>query len=65
MVATVEYKPNQLVYAYHGPLIYEAKILKIKKKNESFIINHDLQQETIESNEPRFDKAKWKNQNYY
>lgn len=65
MVATVEYKPNQLVYAYHGPLIYEAKILKIKKKNESFIINHDLQQETIESNEPRFDKAKWKNQNCY
>lgn len=61
----VDYKPNQLVYAYHGPLIYEAKILKVKKKGDSFIINHDLHEETIESNEPRFDIAKWKNQDCY
>ncbi|RCK55003.1 Chromatin modification-related protein EAF3 [Candida viswanathii] len=61
----VDFKANQLVYAYHGPLIYEAKILKLKKKGDSFIINHDQQKETLEANEPRFDRAKWQNQDCY
>ncbi|KAI5965178.1 EAF3 [Candida pseudojiufengensis] len=57
---TTEFKPNQLVYAYHGPLIYEAKILKIKKSTNDFIINNDLQHETLEQN-PKFKSARWGN----
>ncbi|KAL6450671.1 EAF3 Chromatin modification-related protein EAF3 [Candida maltosa Xu316] len=45
--------------------MYEARILKRKKTHESFILNHDQQKETIEENEPKFDKSKWKNQTSY
>ncbi|CAI5758028.1 unnamed protein product [Candida verbasci] len=56
----VEFKPNQIVYAYHGPLIYEAKILKIKYALDDFIINNENQKESIKSNEPKFEITKWR-----
>ncbi|KAI5952461.1 EAF3 [Candida jiufengensis] len=55
---STDLKPNQLVYAYHGPLIYEAKIVKIKKSTDSFIINNDLQHETLEQN-PKYKPGNW------
>jgi len=53
-------KPNQLVYAYHGPLIYEAKILKMKNAKDSFILNADQQPESLELNH-KFNPQKWDN----
>ncbi|EDK44430.1 conserved hypothetical protein [Lodderomyces elongisporus NRRL YB-4239] len=55
----VSYSPNQIVYAYHGPLIYEAKIIKTKQATESFVLNNDNQQETFEQQGAKFDAAKW------
>ncbi|KAI5970617.1 EAF3 [Candida margitis] len=60
----VDLKPNQLVYAYHGPLIYEAKIIKMKNAKDSFILNGDLQQETLEQNH-KFSAKKWDNVTCY
>ena len=76
----VEYKPNQTVYAYHGPLIYEAKILKLKNGKDSFIINQDFQHEPLEEKPnssgnhhhhhhsqhiAKFDPKKWQDQTCY
>lgn len=76
----VEYKPNQIVYAYHGPLIYEAKILKLKNGKDSFIINQDFQHEPLEEKSnstphhhnhhqsqhiAKFDPKKWQDQTCY
>ncbi|KAG5419385.1 EAF3 [Candida metapsilosis] len=60
----VDLKPNQLVYAYHGPLIYEAKILKMKNAKDSFILNSDLHQESLEQNR-KFNAKKWENVTCY
>ncbi|KAI5949528.1 EAF3 [Candida theae] len=57
-------KPNQMVYAYHGPLIYEAKILKMKNAKDSFILNADLQQEPLSQNH-KFNAQKWENVTCY
>lgn len=53
-----------MVYAYHGPLIYEAKILKMKNAKDSFILNSDLQQESLELNH-KFNAKKWDNVTCY
>ncbi|KAI3406104.2 APE3 [Candida oxycetoniae] len=54
-----------MVYAYHGPLIYEAKIIKVKKADESYILNSDLQKETFEQNSGKFDVLKWEGLDAY
>ncbi|CAK9439316.1 uncharacterized protein LODBEIA_P34970 [Lodderomyces beijingensis] len=60
-----EFAPNQLVYAYHGPLIYEAKIIKSKTASDTHILNSELQQESFEQNAAKFDRAKWENSDCY
>lgn len=46
----MKFKHNTFVYAYHGDLIYEAKILKTHKANEEFVINSEGKRETLEDN---------------
>ncbi|CCE82427.1 Piso0_002153 [Millerozyma farinosa CBS 7064] len=41
-------RPNDRVLAYHGPLIYEAKVLKIHEDNKSFVEDHEGKHESIE-----------------
>ncbi|RLV89449.1 Chromatin modification-related protein EAF3 [Spathaspora sp. JA1] len=53
-----DFKPNQSVYAYHGPLIYEAKIIKVRQALDTHIINQDNQPETY-ANNPKFNVSKW------
>lgn len=45
--ATV-FKPNARVLAYHGPLIYEAKVIKIHEKNKTFIEDGEGKHQPIE-----------------
>lgn len=33
----MSFRPNSKVLAYHGPLIYEAKVLRMHEKNKSFV----------------------------
>lgn len=42
------FKPNGIVYSYHGPLIYEAKILKIHEKNKPYVLNGEDKEEPVE-----------------
>lgn len=42
------FKPNARVLAYHGPLIYEAKVIKIHEKNKTFIEDAEGKHEPIE-----------------
>ncbi|EGW32916.1 uncharacterized protein SPAPADRAFT_54898 [Spathaspora passalidarum NRRL Y-27907] len=59
-----DFKPNQSVYAYHGPLIYEAKIIKVRRALDTHIINQDNQIETYAIN-PKFNVSKWEKQTAY
>ncbi|KAK6457343.1 MRG-domain-containing protein [Scheffersomyces xylosifermentans] len=45
-----DFKPNTAVYAYHGPLIYEAKILKVHRANDSHVLAPEGKKETLEEN---------------
>lgn len=47
---SVEFRPNAVVYAYHGPLIYEAKILKTRRANDSHVLNSEGKKESMEEN---------------
>lgn len=58
------FTPNQIVYAYHGPLIYEAKILKIRRAQDSYILTPENIQETYSQN-PKFNIDKWEGQSVY
>lgn len=42
------YKPNTKVLAYHGPLIYEAKVLRTHEASKSFIVDEEGKHEPLE-----------------
>ncbi|KAK6461147.1 MRG-domain-containing protein [Scheffersomyces coipomensis] len=44
------FKPNSTVYAYHGPLIYESKVLKVYDFKQDKIINHEFKREQFKEN---------------
>lgn len=46
--AAKEFKPNARVLAYHGPLIYEAKVIKVHEKNKTFIEDIEGNHEPVE-----------------
>lgn len=43
-----KFKPGSTVYAFHGPLMYEAKVLKVHEKNKSYIEIAEGKQESLE-----------------
>ncbi|ODV81158.1 MRG-domain-containing protein [Suhomyces tanzawaensis NRRL Y-17324] len=49
----VFFEVNSTVLAFHGPLIYEAKVLKTHKANEDWIINAEGKHESFGDN-PKF-----------
>lgn len=40
---------NQQVLAYHGPLLYEAKVMKVHEKNKTFVEGKEGEHEPVES----------------
>lgn len=42
------FRPNTKVLAYHGPLIYEAKVIKIHEKDKSYVETHETKRESAE-----------------
>lgn len=55
--------PNTSVFAYHGPLIYEAKVLKVHRAGKSFI-DGGTGKETFEQN-PKFKQEELMNVDTY
>ncbi|EGV64935.1 Esa1p-associated factor [Yamadazyma tenuis] len=44
-------KPNASVLAFHGPLIYKAKVLKSHEYGKSFVVDEEGNHEPVEENE--------------
>lgn len=50
-----KYRPGSLVLAYHGPLVYEAKVLKYREKGKQFVEIGDGKSEPLQANRiPKF-----------
>lgn len=50
-----KYRPGSLVLAYHGPLVYEAKVLKYREKGKQFVEIGDGKSEPLLANRiPKF-----------
>lgn len=50
-----KYRPGSLVLAYHGPLVYEAKVLKFREKGKQFVEIGDGKSEPLHVNKiPKF-----------
>lgn len=50
-----KYRPGSLVLAYHGPLVYEAKVLKYREKGKQFVETGDGKSEPLTANRiPKF-----------
>lgn len=41
------FRPNSKVLAYHGPLIYEAKVLKVHEQGKYYVENSEGKQESV------------------
>lgn len=55
MVEHEKFRPGTRVLAYHGPLVYEAKVLKIHEKGKMFVEIGEGKSEPLESNKiPKF-----------
>lgn len=55
MAESEKFRPGSLVLAYHGPLVYEAKVLKFHEKGKQFVETGDGKSEPLNLNRiPKF-----------
>ncbi|SGZ56020.1 CIC11C00000000086 [Sungouiella intermedia] len=55
MVEHEKFRPGTRVLAYHGPLVYEAKVLKVHEKGKMFVEIGEGKSEPLENNKiPKF-----------